>query len=310
MDRTRILFALLAGVLSVCMVSSAEARNRHGWHLYGVYGNSDRSGDDDSRRPRAAEPIEAARARTGGGAFGAVIDRLVRSCLQQAAEFQSWPFDAIAQIASPDDAQRRALEALRASTAAAARRLSADCPQDQPAPPWARLEAAERAIDTTTSTFDAVETPLRELYATLDDEQKARLLRDMTVPGSPARDGDRRAERSERGSRGLDESRAGICEHLVAALRGWPIGEIERGVRLSPPQRVSFYELVSTSLKAADTLAGACPAETALTPPGRMSQTRARLSAVRQATSAIHAALTQFYEALDQGQKVRFAGVR
>jgi len=309
MDRIRILFTLLFVVLSVYVVSNAEARHGHGWHFYGVYGNTDR-GDNESRRPRAAEPIEAARGRTGGGAFGAVIDRLVRGCLQQAAEFQSWPFDAIAKIASPDDAQRRALDALRASTGAAAQRLSADCPQDQPAPPSARLEAAERAIDTATATFDAVETPLRELYGALDDEQKARLLRDMTVPGSQARDRDRRAERAERGSRGPGESWAGICEQLVAALRGWPVREIERGVRLSQPQRVSFYELVSTSLKAADTLAGACPAEIALTPPGRMSELRARLSAVRKATIAIHPALTQFYEALDQGQKVRFAGMR
>ena len=199
---------------------------------------------------------------------------------------------------------------MRTSTTSAAERLSADCPQDQ-APPWARLEAAERAIATATSTFAAVEPPLRELYAALDDEQKARLLRNMTVSGSQARDGDRRPERSERRSRGHDDdySWVGICEHLVAALRGWPIREIERGVRLSEPQRVTFYELVTTSLKAADTLAGACPAETALTPLGRMTQMRARLSAVHQATTAIHPALTQFYEALDQGQKVRFAGM-
>jgi LTXXQ motif family protein len=53
----------------------------------------------------------------------------------------------------------------------------------------------------------------------------------------------------------------------------------------------------------------ACPAETALTPTGRMTQMRARLSAVRQATTAIRPAFTQFYEALDQGQKVRFAAM-
>jgi hypothetical protein len=29
-----------------------------------------------------------------------------------------------------------------------------------------------------------------------------------------------------------------ICEHLTAALRGWPVREIEHGVRLSEPQRV------------------------------------------------------------------------
>jgi LTXXQ motif family protein len=81
-------------------------------------------------------------------------------------------------------------------------------------------------------------------------------------------------------------------------------------VRLSETQRVAFYELVTLSLRAADTLAGACPAENALTPLGRLTQMRARLLAVRQATTAIHPALTQFYEALDQGQKVRFAAMR
>jgi len=73
--------------------------------------------------------------------------------------------------------------------------------------------------------------------------------------------------------------------------------------------RVAFYELVTASLKAADTLGGACPAESALTPVGRMDAMRKRLAAVRAATAAIRPALTHFYEALDQGQKVRFAGM-
>jgi hypothetical protein len=94
-----------------------------------------------------------------------------------------------------------------------------------------------------------------------------------------------------------------ICEHFTAALRGWPISEIERRAGLSEPQRVALYELVSWSLKVADTLAGACPANTALTPPARMALLRARLLAVRQATAAIRPPLTKFYEALDQGQK-------
>jgi hypothetical protein len=59
----------------------------------------------------------------------------------------------------------------------------------------------------------------------------------------------------------------------------------------------------------ADTLGGACPAETALTPVGRMDAMRKRLAAVRAATAAIRPALMRFYEALDQGQKVRFAGM-
>jgi hypothetical protein len=75
------------------------------------------------------------------------------------------------------------------------------------------------------------------------------------------------------------------------------------------PQRVALYELVISSLKAADTLATAWPADTALTPVGRMETMRKRLAAVRAATAAIRPALMRFYEALDQGQKVRFAGM-
>ena len=100
-----------------------------------------------------------------------------------------------------------------------------------------------------------------------------------------------------------------MCEEFAAVLRGWPVREIERDVRLSSPQRVAFYELVTASLKVADTLGGACPAETALTPVGRMDAMRKRLAAVRAATAAIRPALVHFYEALDQGQKVRFAGM-
>ena len=328
MFRSRILPALLVLALSLSLASSAEARKWRWWYGYGGHGYSSRSSDDDGRRARAAEWPVTARVSRGGGAFGAVIDRLVRSCLQQADELRSWPFEEITRIAAPDDAQRAALEALRERAAAASGRLTSDCPQDLPAPPWARLEAVEQAIDAVTSAFAAVESALQGFYAALDDEQKARLLRDMTLAPAQARDGQRRAERWEprsyrwrayerESNRAASSARAAganplaaICEDLTSALRGWPIREIERGVRLSEPQRVAFYELVTSSLKAADTLAGACPAETVLTAPARMKIMQARLSAVRAATAAIHPALTRFYEALDQGQKIRFAGMR
>jgi hypothetical protein len=80
-------------------------------------------------------------------------------------------------------------------------------------------------------------------------------------------------------------------------------------VRLSEPQRVTFYELVTSSFKAADVLADACPVETALTPVVRMATLRARLAAVGAATAAVRPALARFYESLDQGQKVRFVGM-
>jgi hypothetical protein len=268
-----------------------------------------------------------------GGPFAAVVEKLVRGCGQQGAEFENWPFDAIAQTVGGDEAQRNALAALRESAKKAAERLAADCPQDVPAAPSARLEAVEQGIDAALAAFDKVQPALATFYGALDDEQKARLYRDMAAPAATAREAtprrqaqDDRRESREYGSR-RDRWRAyaaaretaprqaaapgwsGTCEEFAAVLRNWPVREIERDVRLSGPQRVAFYELVTSSLKAADTLASACPAETALTPVGRMDAMRQRLAAVRAATAAIRPALVHFYEALDQGQKVRFAGM-
>jgi hypothetical protein len=292
---------------------------------------------DDWRRSREREDWtrrrEAARGdavmRPGrGGPFAAVVEKLVRGCGQQGAEFENWPFDAIAQTVGGDEAQRNALAALRESAKKAAERLAADCPQDVPAAPSARLEAVEQGIDAALAAFDKVQPALATFYGALDDEQKARLYRDMAAPAATARETtDRRDAQSDRGAGREYSSRryrwrayaaereaaapgwGAMCEQFAAVLRNWPVREIERDVRLSSAQRVAFYELVTSSLKAADTLGSACPAETALTPVGRMDAMRKRLAAVRAATAAIRPALVHFYEALDQGQKVRFAGM-
>ena len=269
-----------------------------------------------------------------------MVEKLIRGCGQQGADFGNWPFDALARIAGADEGQRTALTALRDSAKKAAERLAADCPEDVPAAPSARLEAVEQGIDAMLAAFDMVEPALQSFYGALDDEQKARLYRDMMAApaaGNAAETTGRRDTRedarqanssrrhrsraayasagragAERAAAARDTSgpgRSAMCEELATVLRSWPVREIERDVRLSSAQRVAFYELVTSSLKAADTLGGACPGETALTPVGRMEAMRQRLSAVRAATAAIRPALAHFYEALDQGQKLRFAGM-
>jgi hypothetical protein len=299
-----------------------------------------RDRDEQLSRSRAAERGDAALPRGRSGPFGAAVDKLVRGCAAQGAEFENWPFDSIARTVGPDETQNKAFDGLREAAKQAAQRLSADCPKDVPAAPAARLEAAEQGIDAALKSFDIVEPKLAAFYAALNDEQKARLVRDMAAPAAPAarsavdttgareaRD-DRRERYSSRRHRWRDYAAArdaaarqregaprqapgfgGACEQLAAVLRNWPVREIERDVRLADVQRVALYELVTTSLKAAETLSSACPAEAALTPVGRMETMRKRLAAVRAATAAIRPALARFYEALDQGQKVRFAGM-
>jgi len=268
----------------------------------------DRTRDSHDRR-REAERSNA-ELRRGRGPFGAVVEKLIRGCGQQGADFGNWPFDALARIAGADEDQRTALTALRDSAKKPAERLAADCPQDVPAAPSTRLEAVEQGIDAMLAAFDRVEPALQAFYGALDDEQKARLYRDMMAApaaGNAAETTGRRDTRedarqanssrrhrsraayasagragAERAAAARDTSgpgRSAMCEALATVLRGWPVREIERDVRLSSAQRVAFYELVTSSLKAADTLGGACPAETALTPVGRMEAMRQRLSA-------------------------------
>jgi hypothetical protein len=80
-------------------------------------------------------------------------------------------------------------------------------------------------------------------------------------------------------------------------------------MRLSDQQRIALYELAASSLRAAEKLSASCPHGEALTPVRRMALLRASLSAVLDAIATIEPTLTRFYQALDEGQRVRFAGM-
>src|SRR5262249_10541972 len=140
---------------------------------------------EDGTRRREADRGDAA-LRRGRGPFGAVVEKLVRGCGAQGAEFENWPFDAIAQTVGADEKERAALEGLRESAKKAAQRLAADCPQELPTALTTRLEAVEQGIDAALAAFDTVEPALQTFYAALDDEQKARLYRDMMAAPAAA----------------------------------------------------------------------------------------------------------------------------
>ena len=313
MLRMGILRALLALVLGCVLASSADARKwRRTISPEGVeVGTGAGSGGGGARQPE----------RVGGGA-------------PRGPGRHNMPLDDIARVADPNELQRRALQALRDAAKEAAERLASDCPQQVPAALSARLEAVEQGIDVALAAFATVQPAMQSFYGALDDEQKARLQRDVIMNAAPARSAERPRERADQRSDQRRERRrgaagrtkpddrldgasriaapklvVGACEGFAAALRGWPIREIERSVQLSEQQRVAFYEFVTASLKTAGTLVTACPAATAITPARRMEVMVARLAAVRAAIAAIQPALTRFYEALDQGQKMRFAGM-
>jgi LTXXQ motif family protein len=309
MTKVRAVPAILVVVAVICLASDADARR---WRYYGgdEDGNSNQTDTDDRRRGRDAEWPDSG-LRRGGGAFTTIVDRLIRGCSQQGAEMQTWPFDSIVQIVNPDDIQRHALDQLRVVAKSTADALKSNCPRETPSAPTARFDAVEQAVDAAAEGFNTVQPALQTFYGTLDDEQKARLLRDMTAVSTQDKMDRRNRWRAYASADPKAEANqwGRMCELLTTALRGWPVREIERNVRLSETQRVAFYEFVTASLKAADTLVNSCPAETALTPVRRMDTMRNRLAAVRQAMVSIRPTLVRFYETLDNGQRVRFAAM-
>jgi hypothetical protein len=302
MSRLRLKLTLAVLVVAIA-ATSTDARRRHYYRGFFLRQNA---GEAQERR---SEDEQRAAPRPPAASFGAIVAEITRGCAAQAAELEHWPYQRIAEIAAPDEAQRRALDALHDAALAGAERLAADCPPEVAPALAARLDAADRAIEAVTAALDAVHPALRDFYAALDDEQKARLYRGFGM-GEAAAPADMRARR-----RGASESPAAaaavpwsaLCERLTAALRDWPGKRIEREMRLSDAQRGALYELFAAALKAADSLAADCPAETALTPARRMQTLRARLLAITAATAAIRPALSRFNDALDSDQQQRFA---
>ena len=297
--------AVLMLAISVWLVAtSADARHRK----FKYYDYDFRYSGRQEQDPRQYQDDDRGRARederSGRGAFAAVIAELIRSCGAQAAELGNWPLDAITQVVRPDEGQRSALEELREVVGTTVDKLRSECPRDAPRPLAERLDELGHAVDTAIAALDTVRPVLAAFYSALDDEQKARLL----LRGERGRDSSLRmtmAHRADGGRAPAPQASGAICERLASALRDWPIRRIERDVRLSDAQRVALYELATVSLKAADALA--CPAETALTPVGRLDTMRVRFAAVRRAVGSIRPALMRFYEALDQAQQQRFA---
>ena len=101
-------------------------------------------------------------------------------CNPRMAGFAEWRVEQIERAVKPNDAQKKALEDLRAASTKAAETITAACPRDIPATAPARLafmearmEAMLQAVKTVRPAFDA-------FYGALSDEQKARL--DATGP--------------------------------------------------------------------------------------------------------------------------------
>jgi hypothetical protein len=99
---------------------------------------------------------------------------LAEMCSESARQFTALPSEQIQQTVQPNEQQRGALEALKSASTKAADILNGTCPSQTPSTPGARLDAMAKRLDATVQAVKTMRPALKDFYASLGDEQKAR----------------------------------------------------------------------------------------------------------------------------------------
>ncbi|MGE3160110.1 MAG: Spy/CpxP family protein refolding chaperone [Xanthobacteraceae bacterium] len=207
-----------------------------------------------------------------------------------ATSLTEWPIEQIALAVEPTDAQRTALDELRAATAKAVDVLKTACPNDLPSTPTGRIAAMQKRLDVMLLAVRMVRPKLDAFYQTLSDEQKARFN---------AIDPDNAARSNERD---LIEA----CSARASGISSLPVDRIEQAVRPNEVQRVALKELRDAISSSVNLLTSECPTYRALTPVGRVEAMEQRLHSMSRAVKTLQPALDRFYGTLTDEQKERF----
>jgi LTXXQ motif family protein len=261
----------------------------------GIYGGyapefyADTSGDyrvaqGSSRRARA----RLAAAPPSGGTAGAA-----QICTAETQGLTDFPIQRIAQQVQPDQTQQALLDELKAATAQAVEMLRSACPSDLPSTPTARIAAVRQRVEAMLQALRLVRPAVEKFYASLSDEQKQRFnALDAGTVGTVA-------------AEGQPAPVAQACGQSASRALELPIGRVQSSLHLSAAQEAALKELKDASAKAADILAQSCPADQALTPPGRLAAMEQRLAAMLQGLDIVQPALANFYNSLSDEQKAQ-----
>ena len=257
---------------------------------YDPYGVPGRSGRGVSYRRYGVSSAYAA-TTNGPGRRAADV------CRNQVPELTDWPIERISKVVQPTDAQRPALDELKAASAKAIEMLQSACPQDLPSIPAGRLAAMESRLQVMLAAVQTVRPALEGFYKSLSDEQKARFNAIAPAGDADAAGKDRR-----------DLTK--FCDERSPGATDLPIERIDQAVQPTPAQRPALEELKDASIKAAEGLEVSCPSYQTLTPTGRVEAMEKRLDATLGAVKTVGPALVKFYNSLSDEQKARFNSLR
>ena len=266
---------------------------------YGIYGPYAYGGPPVVVAPGLNAGIPARSDSTAGrpvARAGGSEQRAVEVCNDNTSHLTDWPIERISQVVRPTEAQRPALDELRAASANAMDILKAGCPNDLPSTPTGRLAAMENRVQIMLQAVQTVRPPLEHFYQQLSGEQKARF--DALSPS-----GESTARQDQR-------NLAKLCQDRAPGLTDLPFDRIAQATQPTPPQRPAFDELKDASAKAAEGLKVNCPSDQAVTATGRVAAMEQRLEATHDAVITVQPALVKFYDGLSDEQKARFNSLR
>jgi LTXXQ motif family protein len=265
--------------------------------IYGPYAYYDPYGVPG----RSGRGVSYGRYGAGSGRYAATPNgpsrRAADVCSNQVPELTDWPIERISEVVQPTDAQRPALDELRAASAQAIEMLQSACPKDLPSIPTGRLAAMESRLQVMLAAVQTVRPALERFYKSLSDEQKARFNAIAPAGDADAAGKDRR-------------DLAKFCDERSPGATDLPIDRIGQAVQPTPAQRPALDELNDASVKAAERLKVSCPSYQTLTPTGRVEAMEKRLDATLGAVKTVGPALVKFYNSLSDEQKARFNSLR
>jgi hypothetical protein len=218
-------------------------------------------------------------------------------CAQPGNGITAWPIAEIESKVGLHGEQKQLLADVKSAGSKAAAVFKATCPSENafPLTPPGRLASMTGRLDATLSAVQIVKPALETFYDSLSDEQKERFnqIGPSKAPASP-----------EAKAAATDDAKK--CGEAKPGLTNLPIEQIEDVIAPNDAQQAELDKLGEATVKAVGVLQAACPAETPLTPPGRLQATERRLQAMIEAANTVKPALNGFYASLNAEQKARF----
>jgi hypothetical protein len=266
------------------------------------------AGNGDAFWRHGAPDLQEAMMPPGAGLFRAdakargraSVAAPVAACPERRPDgIAGWPMEQVEQTLKPTGQQREGLERLRAALDQAFDLAQASC-SAAAASSVDRLDALRKRVAALREAVRLVRPPLRDLYASLSDEQKARLnaASRRGVLDASALDARAQAAEAERLLRACVADTGGTVRSALAQL--------QQAVQPTAGQRPGLEIFAGTFGHVAELLKASCPADMPLTPAGRINAAEKRLRVMLYAISIVRGPLERFYASLSAEQKSRF----